>query len=273
MNIDDELRRLFADERLDLAIRPDAEQRIVAGARRLRRRRYVAATACAVVTAVLIGGGIALAGTGGQQSLPPAVSTTEPVPTASSAPPSTTTPPTTTRPPAGTTGPASPTGTIEDAKIADTTTSETATGGPVYHFDKMDSWSYGPLELQMSGTDARATGLLGAVLLADERCATYEATYGGNVVVSKRYGVVAIRVSRPVSDPEGIHVGSTVAEVKAMYPQAVEDRNGLHRAGPPVTTRYFVAGSKAGYEEPWPADALVDRIAIELTTTDCANAF
>jgi len=267
MNIDDELRRLFDDERLDLAIRPGAEQQIVAGARRIRRRRFATATACGIVALVVVGGGIALAGTGGQESLPPAVSTTDPVPTTSSAAPSTTAPTSTTRPPS------TPTGTIEDAKIADTTAPESTATTPVYYFDVIDSWSYGPLELLMSGPDALDTGLLGAVVFADERCARYTATYGGDVVVSKRYGVVAIRVTRPVTAPEGIHIGSTVAEIKTTYPQAVEDRNGLHIGGAPVVTGFSIAGSKASYEEPWSDDALVDRIEIGTTKTDCANAF
>ncbi|MGM1058176.1 hypothetical protein [Saccharothrix sp. Mg75] len=53
MTIEDELRRLMADDRLDVPVKPDAVAEVVRGARRRRRHRRAAATslACAAVVA------------------------------------------------------------------------------------------------------------------------------------------------------------------------------------------------------------------------------
>jgi hypothetical protein len=50
-DLEDELKRLFEDERLDVRVSPDAERTVVAGARRVRRRRTAFVTAAAVVSA------------------------------------------------------------------------------------------------------------------------------------------------------------------------------------------------------------------------------
>ena len=52
--VDDELRRLFADERLDLPVSRDADAAVVAGARRRRRNRMALATAGGVVPVLAI---------------------------------------------------------------------------------------------------------------------------------------------------------------------------------------------------------------------------
>ena len=77
-DIDDELRRMFADvdDRLDVPVRPDASARIVAGARR-RRRRVVVAAAGVFVVAALAGAGVVFA-----------IPERDAPPTASSPPPS-----------------------------------------------------------------------------------------------------------------------------------------------------------------------------------------
>jgi hypothetical protein len=69
LDLDRELRRLFADDRLDLPVAKDAGSAVVAGARR-RRRNRVALTAAggvlavvAVVSAVVVGSGIGRPGT------------------------------------------------------------------------------------------------------------------------------------------------------------------------------------------------------------------
>lgn len=262
MNIDDELRRLFADERLELAVRPGAEQRIVAGARRIRRRRYAAVTAAAVVAVVAIGGGIALAGPGGQGSLPPAVSTTDPVPTTSPAPPSTTTRPPASTKPTTTSPPAAAPGEIEKGKVGDTPAS------PAGHedFPVIGPDSFGPLTLGMSADDALATGLLGEVVAEDGACSRYAATFGGNVLLSKKLGLVRVGVTSPVATPAGIHLGSTVAEVRAAYPDAWDYRMGL-KAG---NFSFYVGGSNPAYEA-WPATSPVVRIDITIES-DCALA-
>src|SRR5690348_3337808 len=81
-DLDDELRELLGSDRLDVPVRADAEEIIVAGARRLRRRRIVAATASGAlgVVAAIVAGFVLAGGT--PDAMPPATSTTIPRPTA-----------------------------------------------------------------------------------------------------------------------------------------------------------------------------------------------
>jgi len=73
VDLDDELRRLFQDQRLDIPVKPGADHAVVTGARRVRRRRMALASAgSAVAVAALVAGGVALAGLGGPSSMPPA---------------------------------------------------------------------------------------------------------------------------------------------------------------------------------------------------------
>jgi hypothetical protein len=73
VDLDDELRRLFQDQRLDIPVKPGAEHAVVTGARRVRRRRTALAGAgSAFAVAALVAGGVALAGLGGSSSMPPA---------------------------------------------------------------------------------------------------------------------------------------------------------------------------------------------------------
>ncbi|MCP3799615.1 hypothetical protein NLX83_10140 [Allokutzneria sp. A3M-2-11 16] len=86
MNLDDELRRMFRDQRIDLDPAPAAERTIVAGARRRRRNRRGLAVGSGVLVAVLgVVGGMTASGFG-VDHLPPAVSTSttaakQPLPT------------------------------------------------------------------------------------------------------------------------------------------------------------------------------------------------
>jgi hypothetical protein len=73
VDLDDELRRLFHDQRLDIPVRPGADVAVVTGARRVRRRRLALASAGSTfAVAALVAGGIALSGLGGASSMPPA---------------------------------------------------------------------------------------------------------------------------------------------------------------------------------------------------------
>ncbi|GLZ41243.1 hypothetical protein [Actinokineospora sp. NBRC 105648] len=73
MNVDQELRRLFADDRLDVPAKAGAAEAVVAGAHRVRRRRVAAGAAGgAVLAALLVTGGVVLAGMGSASQLPPA---------------------------------------------------------------------------------------------------------------------------------------------------------------------------------------------------------
>lgn len=83
MNLDDELRRLFADDRLELSAAPGADHTILSGARRLRRRRAAMTIGAAVLVVVAVAGGAAVATTDRRESRPPAETpTTTPIPAA-----------------------------------------------------------------------------------------------------------------------------------------------------------------------------------------------
>jgi hypothetical protein len=72
VELDDRLRELFADERLDLPAPPDAADAIVAGARRRRRTRTAVAASFSLT--VLVAGGVAVGGIGRLVSEPAAPS-------------------------------------------------------------------------------------------------------------------------------------------------------------------------------------------------------
>lgn len=71
MGVEEELRRVLRDDRLDVPVRSGAERSVVDRARRRNRWWYAATTAGGALTAVaLVGGGVVLTAPGG--TLPPA---------------------------------------------------------------------------------------------------------------------------------------------------------------------------------------------------------
>ncbi len=73
MGLDDELHRLFADDRLEVPVRTGAEWALVASARRRRRRQTaVAAVGSAMALTVLVGGGATLVARSPQEPVRPA---------------------------------------------------------------------------------------------------------------------------------------------------------------------------------------------------------
>ena len=200
MDLDDELRRLFQDDRLDVAVRPGSDTEIVTGARRIRRRRHALASAAAVVA--IAATGVAISNFGAAQTLPPADSLTS-VPTTSTVPTSTVTP-----------------STVIETRIVTVTVDAPATvpeviTGPV---------GYGKLKLGMPQKDAEATGVL-LQPATSGTCSTYASQSVPDnknaVLISPKSGVVRITLPGFAKTSAGVGAGSTASEVKAKYENAV----------------------------------------------------
>lgn len=222
MDLDDELRQLFTSDRLDVPVRADADQVILAGARRLRRRRIATATAGGVfaVVAVVIGG-IALAG-GNPDAMPPATTNPSTPPAASSVEVSTLpSASTAVAPPLGTTSTPTQSST---RPVVPTRTSEP--GPPDLNFPELGPTGFQALELGQTVEEAQATGLLGPIvqdggadgcsiyeLLSDDRTSGRVYAYGG--------ALVAIAAD-PAQTPEGVGPGWTIEQARVEYPDLRE---------------------------------------------------
>ncbi|MEV6241712.1 hypothetical protein [Lentzea sp. NPDC051838] len=83
---------------------------------------------------------------------------------------------------------------------------------------------YGPLKLGMTLDEVKATGMAPADFGAEERLGCWVSR---EVVVSKKLGLVLIKLPADARTSAGIGVGSTVADVKKSYPEAKEYRDGF----------------------------------------------
>lgn len=80
---------------------------------------------------------------------------------------------------------------------------------------------YGALRVHMRPTVAAHTGMFASTPNYTGPCTYWPAKEQfaiEGVVLSRRYGVVTIFARNWASTPEGMHVGMTTAQVKAMYP-------------------------------------------------------
>lgn len=261
-HLDDDLRELFTSDRLDVAVRADAEEIIVSGARRVRRRRIVAATASgALGVVVAVVAGFVLAG-GTPDAMPPATSTTTRPPAASSievsslptqstaeAPPLTTTP-TTTIPP----------------KAPPTKTRTSEPGPPDLNYLVLGPTGLRSVRLGQTLEEAQATGMLGIVtsttaggcevyqLISDDRVA-------GFVYIS---GTVQEISADPAQTPQGVGPGWTLAQVKKVYPdideQAVTEKGEAVVPVPGNPSAVFRLGIPSGE---------VTSVSLEVTNSSC----
>ena len=182
MDLDDELRRLFQDQRLDIPVKPGADHAVVTGARRVRRRRVALASAgSAFAVAALVAGGVALAGLGGTASMPPAGST-----------PSTVTRTVTVEPSTSVSGSVGYGVLKLGMAEADAVSTGFLTRGPD---DSLGCHTY--------FTQGHPDSV-------------------GAVVISPTTGVVRITLPNDAKTSMGVGVGASVAELKARYPKAVE---------------------------------------------------
>ncbi|WP_285610750.1 hypothetical protein [Actinokineospora globicatena] len=225
MDIDDELRRLFADERLDVPVRPGATDAVVTGAGRRRKRRIaVTAAGGALTLAVLVAGGVAFSGLTRTSSSPPGQ---EGMPTLSTTVSTTTTqvPTSAVVPGAGSASDAA--GTTKPTSAGKLTTS--VSKAPTV--PELRPAGFGKVRIGMSVAEAEATGELVAVDLGSAECRAY--TFKAypdrdslGVGISPVDGVVAIFPPKGARTPEGIGIGSTEAEMLAAYPAATTNLHG-----------------------------------------------
>jgi hypothetical protein len=264
MDLDDELRELFTtDDRLDVPVRADAEELIVAGARRVRRRRVVAATASGAlgVVAVIVAG-LVLAG-GGPNAMPPATDvptthraassariTTLPSPTSAAGPPMTapshTTTTTRTKPhptPSHTSNPVTP---------------------PDRGYQVLGPTSLESLALGQSLADAQATGMLGPKTSdSSGGCGVYELIddrVTGSVYVSTTVQAV---FADPTQTPQRVGPGWTIEQVKSVYPDLDEAAANTGNALVPVP------GNPAATYNLHFAGGEVTQVSMQLTNQTC----
>lgn len=254
MDLEDELKRLFQDQRLDVRVAQDAEKTVVAGARRVRRNRIAAiGTAGALGAAIVVAGTLVLSGgkpesTGVATEPPPlTITSTEPDPTT---PPSslTATPepsePTQVGPPAGSMRPSAP---AEKSEIL----------GPD---------GYGGLKLGMPYSQAAKFGQLEGRSIIVTGCTDYtlkEMSGESNVWFSQTYGLVAIYLSGKASTASGISVGSTEKQVRDKHPDLLVPNSGEASAK-------VEGNTKAAYRFTF-TRGVVSRIGLLASTQDCTR--
>jgi hypothetical protein len=273
VDLDDELRRLFADERLDVPVRPEADRVIVAGARRIRRRRagvvfgggmLSVATMLAAGTAFGVSGDapppapVAAAESSGLLTTTTPASTTT---TTSAAPTTTYTPPTATRvtPPRTTT------------KTVTTTTATPTKAQPPTSPVVFGPTTVGLLHLGMTADEAMAAGLArpGAQPVDASGCLGFQLTANAAgsgeppLLFSAKYGLVRIGGVANAETPEGIYVGSTDEDVRAVYPNQAKPDNG---SGEWVTP---VPGNPNARYRILLTNHVVTDLRLELAAQDC----
>lgn len=269
MNLDDELQRLFADERLDVPVRHGATEAVVAGARRVRRRRIaLSAVGGAAALSLLAGTAFVLAKPGPSQSVPGAeISATGEV-TAPATERSDGPAPTSVKAP-GNSG-------TRTGSVTGKPASSTAT--PPSDFQPEDGTvPFGPdgylaLRLGMTAEQAEATGLITPNVqpLSSKGCKGYD--YKGTpkeaaryaVVISPTYGLVRLAngPARPLT-AEGLILGSSETEMKKAYPTSA----GSHGTVGEWVTR--VPGNADKRYWFLVRDGKVSEMRLELATQDC----
>jgi hypothetical protein len=262
-HLDDELRELFTSDRLDVAVRSDAEEVIVTGARRVRRRRIVAATASGAlgVVAVVVAGFVLAGGT--PDAMPPATSTTTRPPAASSVDVSALPSRSTAQAPA--LGPTTTTTTTRPAPPP-RPTSTSVPGPPDLNYVVIGPTGLRSVKLGQTLADAQATGMLGTVTEhTSGGCDVYELTSDdritGFVHVSD---TVQSIVGDPAQTPQGVGPGWTIAQVEDVYPDF--DTLAAHQTGQAVVA---VPGNSAAVFRITVSGEKVTGVSLELKNASC----
>jgi hypothetical protein len=258
-NLDDELRRLFADDRLDLPVARSAGAAVVAGARRRRRNRLALTAAGGVLAMVaVVFAGVVLTGIGRPGTVSsatgPVLTTTIPTATPTSAP---------------------------------ATAPQPVRNGMAF---VLGPFGYNKLMLGMPLKEAAATGLfrkttpaivsagcLRYTMLIDQELYVVPApTANGaspsspvpvagklDVLVSVRYGVVELDGGQLLHTPEGIGVGVSRQALVQVYPTLVLPS----RAG--ITAVQVNSNPSAMYVFGLNGTGTVTSFSLRLAKSDC----
>ncbi|MFD5824066.1 hypothetical protein [Lentzea sp. NPDC060358] len=261
-DIDDELRRLFSDDRLDVHVTPDATDSVVAGASRRRRRRAAATGAFALVA--LIGAGVGLSQLrplsldSAEEVLPTSTSTATTTPPPPSISTYTQTVTVTVDPPPGTqNGNQDGATPSSSGRTGSTSTSPSKEGAPGV---------WGKLALGMSEEDALKTGSLTAPGGAVGSCKPYAMQSNVDpeaVLISQAKGIARIKLPSTAKTSKNIGIGSTVSDLKTAYPAAEQNGSDLV-VQMTATPRWAYVFQNDG--------AVVTGVHMRLADHDCAGA-
>jgi len=234
MNLEDDLRKLFADkEAFDVPVADDAAETVVQGARRIRkRRRAIAGGAGALTLAAVIGVGVGAAGIGGPSGSPPAnpslsvvSGTTEQTSSKVVVPP-----PVGTTVASGTITRSTPTRTRTEPRT--TTTHPSATEpAPPGNPAPFGPTGFDGLSLGMTQQDAEATGVITPNAQPDRgpECLGYDYTNfprpAGeySVIIAGTGGVTRLTSLTNAVTPEGVFPGVSLDKVRTTYPDGSGD--------------------------------------------------
>lgn len=212
-DLEDSLKRLFQDSRLDMRVAPDAEKTVVRGARRVRRRRVTMISTAGVMSlAVLAGGTFLLAR--------PAPQPTEVATRPTDLPITTTTTTEPTQAPPGTvpSQPSEPTPATSTTTQAEQPNSSRPVAPPTAVIPLgptgFGAFRLGMTEEQMTAT-RQAEGVKGTNSCSIYRIQGMPDT--STLTVSKRYGLVAIALTADATTPQRVTIGSTEDQVRSTY--------------------------------------------------------
>ncbi|WIY04283.1 hypothetical protein QRX60_10715 [Amycolatopsis mongoliensis] len=234
--LEQRLRRLFADERLDLPPPPNAGTTIVAGARRRRRRRQGVLAVTGVAAAVVaVSGGLTMVrlhaedGTAVMSADGSSLSVKPPENlTAGRQPESSVPGPTSTQDIEVSAPPASPTSRASRPPSAQPPSKVS----PVLSGPLLDPDGFGTIKLGMSEAQIAAQGVTLGDAQTGASCTVYSAQGSGvpasaSVVISKAAGLVVVTPDAVAHTAEGVGGGSTKAQVLAAYPAAKDEPGGV----------------------------------------------
>ncbi len=274
MDLDDELRKLFADERLDVRVRPEADRVIVTGARRIRRRRagvVFGGGMLSVATMLVAGTAFGVSGDAPHQTIV-AAATDSPAPTTTTTPAPVST--TTTVESTTTVVPTSPPA-VRTTTTTPKSTTPTSTTTPSKVKPPSGALMFGPtavngLHLGMTASEAVATGLLNATPGPVDYYGCQGYQWAGRAVFGEYYpllfspklGLVKIGGIAEAETAEGIYAGSTDADVRAAYPTQSKS----HIGGDWVTP---VPGNATEHYWFIISDHSVTQLRLELASQDC----